>query len=76
MNDSLSGARCWLRKYQGGEINCSFGGSDYGKNRDAGVTFIAWDQSSGANGDLVDATVRGGVSAFSVKKDVATVAVS
>lgn len=41
-----------------------------------GVTFIAWDQSSGANGTLVDASVRGGVSAFSVKKDVATVAVS
>lgn len=40
-----------------------------------GVTFIAWDQSNGANGTLVDASVRGGVSAFSVKKDVATVAV-
>ncbi|MCA9098012.1 MAG: hypothetical protein KDA36_06490, partial [Planctomycetaceae bacterium] len=40
-----------------------------------GFTFVAWDVSSGLNGDYGNATIRGGVSAFSIKKDVATVTV-
>jgi hypothetical protein len=42
----------------------------------ASVTYRAWDQTSGAAGDLADATTNGGASAFSAGVDVATLSVA
>lgn len=41
-----------------------------------GIMFIAWDQTSGTNGSLVNASVNGGTTEFSTAKDDAFVAVT
>lgn len=40
-----------------------------------GITFIAWDRTSGSNGELVAASTRGGMSAFSSQSENAFVTV-
>jgi hypothetical protein len=42
---------------------------------DSGIAFRAWDQSVGMSGDLADATVGGGTTAFSTAAETAAVAV-
>jgi len=45
-------------------------------NGTAGITFTAWDQTSGSNGDWASASVRGGGTAFSVGKEDAFITVT
>lgn len=49
--------------------NANFNGS-------SGLTFVAWDQTSGTNGTKASALVRGGTSALSVDKDNAYITVN
>jgi Tol biopolymer transport system component len=49
--------------------NSGFGGT-------ATITFVAWDRSSGLNGDTVDATTRGGITPFSSTSDTALITVN
>lgn len=42
---------------------------------DPGITFQAWDQTSGTRGTFVDATTNGGITAFSVDSESASIAV-
>ena len=39
------------------------------------ITFVAWDRSVGASGDLADTATRGGTSAFSLATDTASITV-
>lgn len=42
---------------------------------ESGISFVAWDQTSGANGDSVAITATGGRTAFSNNKEIATIRV-
>ncbi|HJR55402.1 MAG TPA: FG-GAP-like repeat-containing protein [Rhizomicrobium sp.] len=42
----------------------------------AGITFRAWDQTSGVNGGTADASINGGTTAFSTANDTASISVT
>ena len=52
------------------------GNSNYNGSISDGITFRAWDQTSGAAGSKVDTSTNGGTSAFSSVTDTASIAVS
>ncbi len=41
-----------------------------------GITFRAWDQTTGSNGGTADTTINGGITAFSAATDTASIAVT
>ena len=50
--------------------------ADYNGTLASAITFRAWDQSSGANGAVADASVNGGATAFSTATDTASLNVN
>jgi hypothetical protein len=50
--------------------------ADFNGTIDPGITFFAWDQSSGTNGNTGDATVTGGITAFSTASETASITVN
>ena len=49
--------------------------ADFNGTVDAGLTFRAWDQTSGTNGNTADATTVGGTTAFSTATETASIRV-
>jgi hypothetical protein len=50
--------------------------TDYHGTVDPGITFRAWDQTSGSAGDYADTSTNGGTSAFSVATETASITVN
>ncbi|HET7525450.1 MAG TPA: cadherin-like domain-containing protein [Burkholderiaceae bacterium] len=50
--------------------------ADYNGTQASAITFRAWDRTSGANGGSADTTVNGGMTAFSVATDTASLTVN
>src|SRR6185436_16608069 len=50
--------------------------ADFNGSVDPGITFRAWDQSSGTNGNTGDTTVVGGTTAFSTATETASIVVT
>jgi CSLREA domain-containing protein len=50
--------------------------ADFNGNVDPGLTFRAWDQTSGANGNTADASIVGGTTAFSIATETASITVN
>ena len=50
--------------------------ADYNGTLANAITFRAWDQTSGSNGSLADASSNGGITAFSAITDVAVITVT
>ncbi len=50
--------------------------SDYYGTVGSGITFHAWDQTSGSEGNYVDASTNGGATAFSVSTETASITVN
>jgi hypothetical protein len=50
--------------------------ADFNGTIDPGITFFAWDQTSGTNGNAGDATVTGGITAFSTAFETASITVN